>query len=51
MSIGPDRAAQKQAEGAIVSKLQIIRRPRLDEPRMLMGLSGWMDSGKCLPGR
>ncbi len=31
-------------------KLQIIRRPRLDQPRMLMGFSGWMDSGDVSTG-
>lgn len=53
MSIGaPDRAApEAKAEGAMSEhKLQIIRRPRLDEPRMLMGLSGWMDSGEVSTG-
>ncbi|MBE0537746.1 MAG: PAC2 family protein [Phycisphaerae bacterium] len=31
-------------------KLQIIKRPRLDRPRMLMGFTGWMDSGDVSTG-
>ena len=31
-------------------KLEIFRRPGLDSPRMLIGLSGWMDSGEVSTG-
>jgi len=31
-------------------KLQIIKKPALDQPRMLMGFSGWMDSGEVSTG-
>ena len=31
-------------------KLEIFRRPPLDTPRMLIGLSGWMDSGEVSTG-